>query len=488
MLRKTLSSVIAIACAAQVAGAQVTPAGDTRPVGLQADALQADFAVLRNALEEAHGALYRWVSKPDLDRRFDTYRARLTQPMTRVEFFGFLNEVMGPIGDGHNRLEPDDSTAAAFNRALVLPMRVFVESNRLVITEDDIKGDTTLVPGTEITRINGHTAAEITAAIFPRMSRDGFIETGRRSRLSGNFVMSYMTLFDQSSQFTIEGRRANGQTVRVTAQGIKGSDRVRVTNPVNAAFRDSVRDFDPARENVSLRFVGNDVPLLRIHGFGGDRFNAEVDSVMAIVRDTKAGAMILDLRGNGGGVDMYGARLVSRFADKPFRYFDHIRLSTIKPSFAAWKASTFDDVRNGTTPDTGRTFLVTPKLHPGVAEQQPAENPFLGKLIVLIDGGTFSTSADVTALLRSMDRATFIGEETGGAYAGNTSGLNADVRLPNSGFRLRVQMYGYVNAVRPAEKGRGTLPDVPIELRVDDILRGRDLVLERALAVVAASH
>jgi hypothetical protein len=49
-------------------------------------------------------------------------------------------------------------------------------------------------------------------------------------------------------------------------------------------------------------------------------------------------------------------------------------------------------------------------------------------------------------------------------------------------------MYGYVNAVRPAEKGRGTLPDVPIELRVDDILRGRDLVLERALAVVAASH
>ena len=92
---------------------------------------------------------------------------------------------------------------------------------------------------------------------------------------------------------------------------------------------------------------------------------------------------------------------------------------------------------------------MTTALHPEVGEQQPARQPFLGRLIVLIDGGSFSTTADVAAHLRSWRRATLVGEETGGGYEGNTSGLNALVVLPHSRLRFNVMMYGYWNAVRP---------------------------------------
>ena len=37
---------------------------------------------------------------------------------------------------------------------------------------------------------------------------------------------------------------------------------------------------------------------------------------------------------------------------------------------------------------------------------------------MLIDGGTFLTSADVCAQLRSLTKSVFVGEETGGASAG----------------------------------------------------------------------
>ena len=195
--------------------------------------------------------------------------------------------------------------------------------------------------------------------------------------------------------------------------------------------------------------------------------------------------MILDLRGNGGGVDDYGAALVSQFTDKPFRYFDYIHVTTIAPSFATWLPRTFDAMRAGTVADPAGGFRITSTQHRGVAEQAPASTPFLGKLVVLIDGGTFSTAADVAAQLRSMGRATFIGEETGGGYEGNTSGLNALIVLPNSKQRLRIMMYDYWNAVKPAPaRGRGTIPDRPVVRRIMDYIRGVDPALEEAIRIL----
>lgn len=82
-----------------------------------------------------------------------------------------------------------------------------------------------------------------------------------------------------------------------------------------------------------------------------------------------------------------------------------------------------------------------------------------------------------------MNRATFIGEETSGTYEGNTSGRSASVILPNSRFKVFVQMYGYVNAVRPGPKGRGTLPDIEIARKTAETLRGVDAALDRAIQI-----
>lgn len=476
--------VILVAALALTASLAAAPQADLSPT-----AMREDFDVLRRAVEEAHGGLHRFTPKADLDKRFDAARAGLTAPMSRLAYIGVLSEALAHVRDGHMQLEYDDATTAALNAARLLPLRVASEAGAIVVTSNDTPANDTIRPGMELLSINGRPVADITRLILPKLSGDGFIETGKAFRMARNLARFYWLFVDQASTFTVVARAADGTTVTAKLEGVTNSARTESANPVNAAMTANVETLDGPKDTVSLRFPQSDaVGVLRIRAFTGGPFQANVAAAFATLRDKGTKALILDLRGNGGGVDMDGSALVSHFVARPFRYFDHIKVTTVKPSFATWRPDTFENLKAGTSaaPDGG--FRVLPRLHPGVAEQKPAAAPFLGRVIVLIDGGTFSTAADVCAQIRSLTKATFIGEETGGGFEGNTSGLNAQIVLPRSGLKLRIQMFGYWNAVRGGQPGRGTLPDITIVRRAAETLAGRDAALERALALAGAAY
>ena len=103
----------------------------------------------------------------------------------------------------------------------------------------------------------------------------------------------------------------------------------------------------------------------------------------------------------------------------------------------------------------------------------------------LIDGWTFSTAADVATVTHHHGLATFIGEEVGGGYDGNTSGSSMRLDLPNSGFRVNVPQWMYTTAnVGHAFPGRGVPPDHRVRPTVEDVLSGRDAELELALTMI----
>src|SRR5947209_5402733 len=65
-------------------GAAAVAAGTTTE--LTAAQLQADFDLMRHALEEAHPGLYRYSTKAQMDRQFDAERAKLSRPMNKSQF------------------------------------------------------------------------------------------------------------------------------------------------------------------------------------------------------------------------------------------------------------------------------------------------------------------------------------------------------------------------------------------------------------------
>jgi C-terminal processing protease CtpA/Prc len=125
--------------------------------------------------------------------------------------------------------------------------------------------------------------------------------------------------------------------------------------------------------------------------------------------------------------------------------------------------------------------------HPGLQVQQPAEHRFDGDVYILTNGWTFSTAADVATVAHHNGLATFIGEETGGGYDGNTSGDSSGIGLPSAKFTGRVQKWMYTTAnVGHEFPGRGVIPHHHVRPDVQDTLAGRDVELEKAVELMAS--
>jgi C-terminal processing protease CtpA/Prc len=458
--------------------------------GLTPAAAQADFDLMRKALEEAHTGLYRYATKAEMDRAFGAERAKLNRPMTNLEFLAVLAKTLAHIRCGHTGLTPDSETQAAATSARKFPLRMLIEGRRFVVLFNETPDDQTIRPGMEITEINGRKTDDILKRIWPTLSADGDIETGKRFRVERAFGQYYWMLVDQASEFTVKAKDASGKTITAKLAGMTDADRAKSQNPVNATIKQNLGKFEWSRDNLALRFLKEpEIAQIRIGGFGGREYPQWMEDTFKKLREKGTKALILDLRANGGGADMYGAMLVSYLTDKPFRYFDHINVKTIAPSFkeySDWRADREGQLREEMTVNPAGGYLVPPKLHPGVAEQPPGKYPFMGKVFVLINGGTFSTAADFCAVTHHLRRATFIGEETGGGYYGNNSGMQTILTLPNSKARIRLPMYEYWNAVPGYDgKRRGTRPDHTVETKVADLLRGMDEQLETALKLAA---
>ena len=446
---------------------------------------QTDYDTLRRALEEAHAGLYRHSTKAEMDRRFKAHRAQLGQPMSRIDFAGVVSEMLADIRCGHTRLMLDPETEAALAHVPMFPLRLAVENRRLVVMFNDTPDDATIRPGMEITEINGRKTEAILDLLLPKLSADGFIETEKRWQLARNFGRNYWLFVDRSVEFTIEARDIAGETVITKLVGVQNVDRTknRDHNPVNTTMLANVTKFAGTPGNVSLRFVHDPaIAHLRVRSFSGNDYPQLVEDAFRTLAEKRTRVLILDLRGNGGGNDMYGAMIVSYLRNQPFRYFDHIDQKAVVPSFADWGPEEKQRSRDNLVPNPAGGYFVTPNGHQGLLEQAPGKLPFLGKVIVLMDGRTFSTAADVCAILHHLKRATFVGEETGGGYCGNTSGLHASVVLPNSQLTVNIPMWGYWNAVdQSADRHRGTLPDYPVATKATDLLRGLDAPWEKAL-------
>lgn len=143
------------------------PAGQLTPAGMQAD-----FDLMRHALEEAHPGLYRYSTKAQIDRGFDAQRAKLSGPMTRARFEAVVAETLALIRCGHTKMNPDEEMEATIKSARTLPLRVVFEGRRMMVVLNETPDDRTIRPGMELLEINGH-KADLAADFRRWRHRDG---------------------------------------------------------------------------------------------------------------------------------------------------------------------------------------------------------------------------------------------------------------------------------------------------------------------------
>lgn len=451
---------------------------------------RADFDLMRRVLEEAHPGLYRYSTKPEMDRGFDAQRAKLSGPMTRLQFEVVVAQTLASIRCGHTRMRWDREMEAAIRDAPTFPLRVVFEGTRLMVLLNQTADDHTIRPGMELVSIDGHPVGDVVKQFWAVNYADGDIETAKRHDIAQDFAKDYWWLFGQPETFTVTAAdSASGRTVVAQLRGVTEAQRRANLNSVNDDMQAGLAKVrGESYEKLSLHFLGSDIAEIRIPAFTGDDFPRWTDDTFRTLHDKGTKTLVIDLRGNGGGEDSYGLMLVSYLTDKPFRYADHATVKTITWSFEDhWDAKRLDagqlaHLRENLVPNPAGGFFVTEKLQDCLGEKQPAKLPFLGQVFILIDGATFSTAADFCAVTRHLRRAVFVGEETAGAYYGNNSGTEPTVTLPNSRVRFGLPLCASWNAVSGDDgKRRGTIPDHVAVSKTADLLRGVDTQLELAL-------
>ena len=429
--------------------------------------MQEDLFLLTDKVTSLHSGLARYFPAQVFEENSGALLARAGEGPRDVRWFHReVSALIAGIGCGHSgvRLGERDRAAVLAQRGL-LPIEVLLDGERAWITRV-LAPESGLRPGQELLAIDGLALSEIRARAFARISPDGFIESGRQRRLEATFPETYALLVDEASSGPYELRLA----------GV--AEPVRVAGLAPEAYR-AARGPERVRPVVALEIRAADgVGVLTVSEFGDPAanepsFTAALETAFRTLREREVPHLVLDLRGNGGGVDMYGALLVSYLAHAPFGYFERIEVT---PAYSgAYRIEERD----------GRRLMLS---HEGLTVQQPAELAFRGDVIVLIDGLTFSTAADVATVAHANHLATFLGDETGGGYEGNNSGDSQPVVLPSSGITVNVPLWCYTTAgVGSGHHGRGVEPDEAVHASIEDVLVGRDVVLERAFERFRAS-
>lgn len=106
-----------------------------------------------------------------------------------------------------------------------------------------------------------------------------------------------------------------------------------------------------------------------------------------------------------------------------------------------------------------------------------------GSIIVLIGPRTFSASMEVAGRLERDMNALFVGWPTGGRP--NVYGTERPFRLPYAGISGTIPVQWRQDGMSGNDERPWIPPDYAVWPTLDDVLNGRDPVLDRALAVAA---
>jgi carboxyl-terminal processing protease len=378
----------------------------------------------------------------DWDKTYLEYIPKVLATKSTLEYYKVLMEVCAKLGDAHTNIFLPDELANEFYARPALRTRLIENKVLIVAIYDEALKQQGLSVGQEIVAIDGvpvKTYAEKSVRPYQSAStaHDLITRMYEYALLSGAM----------DAPLNLKLRDLQGKTFDRTVKRLSSEERGKKIPFSSYEYKMLPRNV----AYVALNSFGNDEPV--------KKFAADYAEI------SKADALIIDLRNNGGGSSGVGYAIISYLVDQPFKGSKWYTRE-YHPTFRAWGRAekTFGD-------ENAREISLEEIRRLRGSETQP----FLKPVVVLASPRTFSAAEDFLVAFKPLKRGVIIGEPSGGS-----TGQPLSFSLPGGGGgRICSKRDSFADGTEFV--GVGVLPDITIAPKVTDYTEGKDAALERAL-------
>jgi carboxyl-terminal processing protease len=410
------------------AAAQTKPAPQPAVGGLTApasDLRQETFDIVWRTVKDKHfdptlGGL-------DWDKVRQQYAPRVAAVKSDGELYGLLQQMLGELRQSHFQIIPPEAVVQSDSKepeegGIGIDIRVI--DNQAVITRIE-QGSPAAYAGLRlgfvIKKVDDTAVDQIVERFSKSKESPALVRLHMVRSVLGRITGAPKTMV----RIVFLDERDQLREVHITRERLKGE-----MSPAFGNFPPQYTEFE------SKRLAG---------GIGYIRFNIFVTMLMDRIRAAIRGmndapGIIIDLRGNPGGVGGMANGIDGM-------------LETKQTSLGVMKMRT-----------SQLNYITFPQ--PGA---------YSGPVVILMDGGSASTSEVFAAGMQELGRASIVGERSAGAALPSVF-----TKLP-TGALLQYAVADFRTPKGVLIEGRGVMPDREVNLARRTLLEGRDTQLEAAI-------
>ena len=425
-----LAALLSLGTAAQTQAPG--PSAATAPAAATANVRQETFDMVWTTVKEKHfdpdfGGV-------DWDKVREQYAPKVAAVKSNQELYALLQAMLGELHQSHFQIIPpeaivDDDSKEPKDGGVGLDIRLIEGQAIINKVESGSKASAAgLRPGFIIKKIDDTTVEQV----VERFSKSTESPAIVRTRITRAALARINGKPDTTVRITYLDDRDQPHEVTVAREKLKGEMSPRFGN-----FPPQYTEFESKRLEGGIGFI---------------RFNIFVTPVMERIRQalrsmSDAPGIIIDLRGNPGGLGGMASGIAGALEEK-------------QTSLGVMK------LRSGR-----QAFIVFPQ-----------KDPYLGPVVILVDGGSASTSEIFAAGLKEIGRATIIGERTMGAALPSIFG-----KLP-TGALFQYAIADFKTPAGVLIEGLCVKPDIEVKLTRGALLEGRDPQLDAAVGMINQKH
>ncbi|WP_188111987.1 S41 family peptidase [Aquimarina sp. RZ0] len=429
---------------------------------------------LMSEISKAHPGFYRYTNKERFNFIIDSTNYTIKDSLTTLAYYRKLKPLFAKIGCLHTSVDLSEHYKTYITKeSKLIPITVFIDKDKHVFITKDYSDKKSLAIKSEIISINGKPISEIINKMLLAVPSDGVNQTLKTLLLNHRFAFWYQSIIELNKDYEIEIKLNNSIEKHI----VKG---------VSKEIFPSLESVLVNKKQLDFK-IKDSIAFLTIHSFAktvikknGQNYKKFIKESFKILRNKKVKNLIIDIRYNSGGTDGNAAFLASHFFDQPFKYWDKIEvtdkiaieikgINTIFFKKPIQKDSTYHwrGARSWLTKEFNYYKL-----------QKPAKDNYTGNVYIITNGLCISSCSDLVAILSHNKKATIVGQESGGGFQGNTSGM-MPVSEIYANMLITIPLQKYTNAVDMNKNfGRGTIPDFIIEPTLDDWIDKKDIEMD----------